>query len=407
MVGGCTELKELTMSEGMRNSLRYKMESSFGVDPGVNYTYVRKTGDAGVGLTRAQIKTEEMNSRRAVTGFRLGAKMPKVTVPFELIYSAYDDFISCAMMNAWTDAAAESGALTVTVATADNTLSATGIEGTGGGALSAGDWVKISGFAAANNNGWFKVTAVVTNKITLGEAKDVSGTTTLTAVSGATGVKVQKMKYITGSTLVKSVAFEEAQEDIGSGLFFQTLGNMCDAWDMSFQPDQIIKGTFNFLGKTYTTPYTSTKGGTIQAAPIYDPMQSNDALSYLSIDGTPVAMVTGLDFSLKNSLAQYLAVAGQNVAKIGRGDSDLTGTLTMFFDADTYWTKYLTETSVSLTSKFMDLSGLRGYAFDIPRIKFTDSTLQRAKDNTLQSLPFQALETTDKSILNMKIWALV
>lgn len=388
------------MSEGMRNSLRYKMESSFGVDPGSNYTYVRKTGDAGVGLTRAQIKTEEMNARRAVTGFRLGAKMPKVTVPFELIYSAYDDFISCAMMNAWTDAAAESASMSVTVvADPTNTMAATGI-GTG---LVDGDWIKVTGFSGGYtaNNGWFKVLTATANLITL------VGNSTLVAATSQTGIKVQKMKYITGSTLVKSVAFEEAQEDIGSGLFFQTLGNMCDSWDMSFQPDQIIKGTFNFLGKTYTTPYTSTKGGTIQAAPVYDPMQANDASSYVAVDGVPVATVTGLDFSLKNSLAQYLAVAGQNVAKIGRGDSDLTGTLTMFFDADTYWTKYLAETSVSLTSKFIDLSGLRGYAFDIPRIKFTDSTLQRAKDNTLQTLPFQALENTAQTILNMKIWALV
>jgi hypothetical protein len=384
------------MSEGMRNSLKYAVETVFGTDPGGNYQILRKTGDAGLGLTRAQIKTEEMNSRRAVTGFRLGAKMPKVTVPFELVYGGYEDLMACALMSTWAAAATASGTLSATV-TSTNVITATGID-TG---LAVGDWVKITGFATTmiSNNGFHKVTAKASGSITVAESTLVNG-------SGAS-IVVQRMGYLVGGTTVKSLAFEEAQEDIGSGLFFQTLGNMCDSWDMSFQPDQIIKGTFNFLGKTYTNPRNTTFGGTAVAAVTADSMQSNDALSYLSIDGTPVATVTGLDFSLKNSLAQYLAVAGQNVAKIGRGDSDLTGTLTMFFDADTYWTKYLAETAISLSAKFVDLTGGQGYAIDIPRLKFTDSTLQRAKDNTLQSLPFQALENTAQTILNMKIWKLV
>lgn len=393
------------MAAGNRNRLSFKAESTWGTEPGGNYQELRKLGDAGITLDRAQIRTAEWNSRRAVTGMRLGNKSVGVNVPFELSYGTYDTLIESAFYSTWTAAASAITALTATVvAGTTNTIGATGINA----GIVAGDWVKISGFVApyTANNGFFKVTVSASNLLTLGQAKAPDGTSLLAACSAQTGISVQRVGYIVPGTTAKSLAFEEAQLDLSTGNYTQALGCIADSFNLSLAPDAIITGNFAFLGKTFNGPANATYGGTVVAAGTDEVMQSNDAYTKLWLDGSATCAATAFDFSLSNGGSRVMPVFCNEPNKITADDALFTGNVTMLREDAAMLTKYLNETDLAISSKILDKTGTNGYALEFPKVRITAHNLQRAKDNVLVTLPWTALEYST-TFNACKIWKLV
>lgn len=394
------------MAAGNRNRLAFKAESTWGTDPSGNYQELRKLGDAGITLDRAQIRTAEWNSRRAVTGMRLGNKSVGVNVPFELSYGTYDTLIESAFYSTWNAAASAITALTATVvAGTTNTIAATGIAS----GISTNDWVKISGFVApyTANNGYFKVTNASTGVLTLGQAKDAAGNSLLAAASAQTGISVQKMGYIVPGTTAKSLAFEEAQLDLSTGNYTQALGCIADSFNLTLAPDAIITGNFAFLGKTFNGPANSTYGGTVVAAGTAEVMQSNDSYTKLWLDASATCAATAFDFSLANGGSRIMPVFCNTPNKITADDALFTGNITMLREDAAMLTKYLAETDLVISSCIIDKLGASGYAIEFPKVRITAHNLQRAKDNVLVTLPWTALEDSPSTYNACKIWRLV
>ena len=385
---------------GNRNRLSYAVESVWGTDPAGNYQTLRKLGDAGITLERAQLRTAEWNDRRAVTGFRLGNKSVGVNVPFELSYATYDDLIASAFFSDWVAASAASSGMQVTViASTTKTMGATGI-GTG---IAVNDWVKVAGFASpmTANNGYYKVTARTADLLTFG-----SSTNLVAGTSAGTTVTVQKMGYIVPGVTRKSLAFCESQLDIST--FTQALGAIGDSMSLSVQPDAIITGSFGFLAKSFTGPQGTTFGGTEVAANSNEVMQSNDAYTKLWLNdaATPTCAVTAWDFALANGGNRVMPAFCDSPNVITADDAVFTGNMTMLWEDYTMLTKYLAETTLALTSRILDLNGTSGYALEFPKVKLTGHTPQRGKSNTLITMPWSALEYST-TFNACKIWRLV
>lgn len=393
------------MAAGNRNRLSFKAESTWGTDPSGNYQELRKLGDAGITLDRAQIRTAEWNSRRAVTGMRLGNKAVGVNVPFELSYGTYDTLIESAFYSTWTTAASAITGLSATVvAGTTNTIGATGINA----GIVAGDWVKISGFVSpyTANNGFFKVTVSASNLLTLGQAKSPDGTSLLAACTSQSGISVQRVGYIVPGTTAKSLAFAEDQLDLATGGSTQALGCIADSFNLSLAPDAIITGNFAFLGKTFNGPANATYGGTVVAAGTDEVMQSNDAYTKLWLDGSATCAATAFDFSLSNGGSRVMPVFCNEPNKITADDALFTGNVTMLREDAAMLTKYLNETDLAISSKILDKTGTNGYALEFPKVRITAHNLQRAKDNVLVTLPWTALEYST-TFNACKIWKLV
>ena len=391
------------MAEGSRRRFSYVKESSFGVDPGGNYQIVRALEGAGFNLDRTQLTSQEYRSDRAISTTRLGAKRLRFPLPFELSYGSHEDFIESAMCNAWVAAGDASSALQVTVvAGSTNTMAATGI-GTG---IVAGDWVKVAGFATAlaANNGWYRVTTAAANLLTFAEAKTTAGASTLSAGTSAEAtVTVQKMSAIVSGTTDKSLVMEQAQLDIP--LYYQLLGCMAGSLSLSIRPDSIVTGSFDMMCKelTSTSPRNTTYAGTAVAATTTEPMDANTATAALKIDGTPVAIVTGLDLNLNNNLAEFWPVFQTTPYKFGKGRSNLTGSMSLYLLADTYWVKYLAETNVALSIQLMNPAGTNGYVIDIPSVEMTSLRDSATENNVVSNINWQALYNSTLGYVNMKI----
>lgn len=392
------------MAEGAAYRLSYVTESSFGVPSSTTFQLIHGHLNVSGALSRAPIQSEAIRSDRGVASMRFGSKKPSFRYPFELRYGAYEDFIASFNQAAWAVAASANTGLSATVvAGTTNTIAATGIE-TG---ISAGDWVKISGFTGGYtaNNGFFKVTAVATGTLTLGQAKDSSGTSLLVACSAQSGISVQRMGYnATGSTK-RYLAFEDAYTDIS--LYREWLGMLANTFSLNITPDQIITGEFGFMGKSLVGPASATYTTGLTALSSALPMTGSDLSGVVSVDGAPTAIVTAVSFNGNNSGEQLNGVFAQTPYRIATGRSNLTGQMSLYLLDYAWFTKYLTETRFALSLKLMDSGGTTGYAIEIPYCAITaEPTEQKTETNVVQNISFQAEPSSTYNLVNWKWYKL-
>jgi len=392
------------MAAGSAYRLSYVTESSFGVPSGTAFQILHGSLNAGGSLNRAQIQSQAIRSDRGMASTRFGSKKPALRYPFELRYGAYDDFIASWNQSSWAAAASANTGLTVTVvAGTTNTMAGTGIAS----GISTGDWIKVSGFTGGYtaNNGYFKVTNSVTGTLTLGQAKDADGVSLLTAASSQTGISVQRMGYnATGST--KSyVAFEEAYTDVS--IYKEWLGCMANTMSLAIQPDQIITGEFGFIGKSLAGPAGVTYTASTTAVSTALPMTGSDLTGVVSVDGTPVAICTGINFSGNNSGNYLNGVFAQVPYGLTSGRSNLSGSMSMYVLDYAWYTKYLNETRFALSLKLMDSGGTTGYGIEVPYCAITtEPTENKAEDNVVQNISFQVEPSSTYSLVNWKWYKL-
>ena len=428
----------MAYNEGTGNQLAYIKESAWAVPtaPGTTYQIVRKLAAAAVTTDRTKITTKEMNSRRAVTGFRLGTRKSRISVPQELFYAGdskqFDDFMESWMCKAWTAAAAAVAAQTVTLGAPAATTVFTA--GTDIGDIAVGDWVKVSGFLTSQvgNNGYFRVVSIASLAITFATPNYLKSGMVAGASTGAT-VVFTRMAHIEPGTVTKSLGFEEAQTDNAAALSVvkMGLGAMANTFEMTIVPDDIVNVTFEFMAKIFAVGATraaaaseaSTLNGTTipastawSAAPTTSPMTANDVLMMLMLDNVAVGVVTNLKINGNNGYEEMFPVGSMVPYAIGKNDSVLTGTMDLYMIDSSFWTKYQAETPLGLTIQLMDPdSGTlttqalgKGYAIDIPNVKLDSVAETKEKTKVLHSVPWSAIElgtanTKGAATVNMRV----
>ena len=388
------------MGAGTQNRLAYAPESAWGTTTGTAYTVVRKLAGSSCTIERSQLQTAEFNSRRAVTGMRLGTKRARVALPFELFYAGggaanqkqFEDFLASWMFSTWVAAGSAASAQTLTIGTLAATTDFT--FGTSIATVVAGDWVKITGCSTAANNGYYKVISVSSLVLTLATPNFAN----MTTGSMGAAVVLQRMGYIIPGTTAKSWTFEESQLD--SATYKKVTGAIANTLNLSLTPDAIITGDFGFFGKDMSVANT-VYSVTNPAAQTNSVMTANDTLTYLMADNAGVAVATSLSLSCTNNAEDLFPIGSITPYSINAGDSQVSGTMDLYLTDYNYWNKYLNETALSLSIKLMDpdLTSTNplvqvGYAIDLPNIKITNLTENKTKTNVVQSVPFMALENT-------------
>jgi hypothetical protein len=395
------------MAEGARRRICHVTESAWGTASGTAFQIDNVPLGPGLKLGRSVLQSSVIRSDRGVGRPRLGAKRGTFNLPFELAYcQAFEDHLASAMCAAMTAAGtATAGITTTVVAGSTNTMAGTGVGGTGGSAIAAGDWVKVSGFASGNvgNNGFWRCTTRGADLLTFAEAKDTAGASQLTACSSQSNIVFQKMgAWSTGST-VKSNDIEEAQLDLATPLYRHMPGAVVNTFGMSIVPDQIIKGNFGYIGKPVVGPATSTYTASTTAASSAYPIMANDVLGALRIDGTPVAILTGMELGLDNGADPKLGAFQLDPYRIALGVSALSGSLSLMWIDATYWTKYAAETRIALGLKLPgDATCATGYAVDIPSVFLSDLTDEPSASETIIKIPFLVEPDSTTGLINWK-----
>lgn len=185
----------------------------------------------------------------------------------------------------------------------------------------------------------------------------------------------------------KSFTIERAHNDIVLYEVFK--GVMVNTFSMSIKPNAIVTGTFGLISKT-VEPISATP---LDAAPT----ASQSELPYDSFAGTleeggsAIASITSLELSLQNGLEQLFAIGSRNAVGLSVGRSNLTGTVSCFFESEAMYNKFVNGT-VSSLELVLGNGTTKSYTFLIPRIVYTggDRPVSGEGPVTL-NMPFQAL----------------
>lgn len=378
------------MGDSNRVQVTYWEEATWGTGPTTEaMTEVRMTGESlNYNITNAQ-STEIRDDRQITDVIQVGAEATG-GINLELSYGSYDDFLASALFSTWSaDLSIE--ATTISTDSSELTSSSTAFEN-----VVAGQWIKISGMSAGTNNTYWLVTAITST----GDVVTVEGTFT----TEATGATVT----VTGSTLSngvteKSFTIERFHAGLSAAVYFEYTGMVVSQMNLNIAANQIITGNFDFLGKSGSVSATTTSSGGITAANTNDIINATSNVgSILEADVTTnTTLIQSIGVSLNNNLRGLDEVGTLGNANIGTGVTDVTGTLSAYFQNKNLIDKYIAGTKTSLSTRLTDNDG-NTYIFTFHKIAFETAPVNAGSSNSdvMQNLTWRAMRhpTYDNTI---------
>ena len=214
------------------------------------------------------------------------------------------------------------------------------------------------------------------------------------ALFAAFGTNVLK----TGTT-AKFATFERAFADIGKYAVFT--GCMVDSLTLNVPSNGMVTGKAGLIGKS-ALPLSGTP---LDASPTASQTNSpfDGFTGTIKEDGSAIAVVTSIDLDLKNGLDPAFVLGSKYAAAITPGRSNLTGTVSAWFDSEAMLNKFINEEESSLEFTLGNGTS-KSYTFLLPRIKYSGGGAPQVsgEGRIALSMPFQALYDSGEGT-NLKI----
>lgn len=204
-----------------------------------------------------------------------------------------------------------------------------------------------------------------------------------------------KDNEVTAGVEERSFTIERAFNDIKKYTAYK--GCFVNTFSLSIQPNAMATGTFGIIGmdaETRDVPLCEnpTPAGTGRPYDTYTgELREGERL---------IAVVTGIEMNLDNGIEPQFVLFRRDAPFVSYGKSNITGTLTAFFENQDLIQKFLDETPTSLE---FTLGGPEGsYTFILPNIRYTGADDPVDGDGPISiSMPFQAVldECTGTNII--------
>jgi len=378
------------MSDANSMSLAYAKEGAgnFGVAPGGTYQKLRFTGES-LKQTTGTVTSQEIVEDGQVSDVIRNALSADGDINVELSYGTFDDFFDAFLMaGGWSTIQTASGT-DISVGEADDSFNQTG----GFTNFVANQWIHVSGFTGTGSeiaNGFHKIATKTNDKITV-------YTDLTTDDPGGESVTIKMMEQVVdGTATMETFHFEKEFTDL-SNEFILDRGMALDGIALTVSVDQIVTGTFSFIGKDEISA-TATDSTSKDAVTTTQVMNAIDHVISV-LEANADYGITGFTIQGRNNLRARLQVATLGAISIGRGTRNMTGTVTAYFTVKTKMDKYRNFTATSIAIVFQDDAG-NGYVMDFPRIKFTSGQQVATGINTdiLEDLGFTAYKHETEGI---------
>lgn len=172
-----------------------------------------------------------------------------------------------------------------------------------------------------------------------------------------------------------SFTFEEWRSDITESIVY--LGVKVVQAQVSVQPGGMATVSFSLMGQDVDSTIGTTQYFTTPTA-LADNDPASGANGEVSVDGSPVAIVTSADFTI-NGNGSVGEVIGSNVTPdVFRGIITVTGSFNAYHKDKTLLEKYLTEDTISLAIKLDEPGGTEYIKFSMPKVTITSYTIDDA-----------------------------
>lgn len=167
-----------------------------------------------------------------------------------------------------------------------------------------------------------------------------------------------------------------------TGVEFNTL-------QLQINANAMVTGTIGVVGKDMVTGTAIVAGAKYNAVSTTSPLDSFTGT--LNEAGTPIAVITEIQLNLDNGLDPRFVVGSKTTLRPSIGRSNVSGTITAYFENSLLLDKFINETESSILFNLPDGAG-NNLKFTLPRIKYNGGQpdVQGEGPITL-SMPFQAL----------------
>lgn len=380
----------MTVAGGVLKKVGIKKESTWGTAAGASGGYYLRRVTSDLGLEKDKYESNEIRSDYQRNDMRHGVRSIKGSINGELSAGTYKDLMAAAVRKAFTAVSAITS-LSLTMATSGAYYTIT--RGSGSwisDGVKVGDVVRITAGSvdALNSNKNFFVLVETATVLTVtplnGSAMTAEG-----PIASCTVAVTGKKAYVptTGHT-DDSFTIEHWFSDISQSELFT--GCKIDQMDIALPPTGLATGTFQFMGKDVTTadsqyfssPTAVTSTGALAAVN-----------GVLIAQGGAIALVTGLNFSLKANMSAEAVVGSNTYGFITPGRVLVDGQLTAVFADATLRDYFINETEVQLAVA-LTASGAAAadfICFSLPRIKFSGGKPNDNDKTLILTMPFDAL----------------
>lgn len=360
------------MSEAANHKLSYAVESTRGTTP-TNPRFQRLPDTrTTLALTKDNLESERVTGDRFPAESRTGAKGVSGDIPADLSAVAYDDFLESALQGTFTnDAGAGSDTCLVDVEGTDFAGSAVGdtfttVADTGTVTLEYLD--SRQPYARFRYDPPADAAATTYELFNTTDTVEIDGDT-FQIESFTDGAESATLKA--GATR-KAFSIMRQFSDMSTKGFTIFTGCEVTSWNLSAAANNVAKSVFSLFGRDMTGPQDTAPTNT-DYAPAHDYKPFDTFKGSLEIDSTEVCTVTDYNMTINNNHAAKFAVGCETSQDPSVGQSNVEGSITMYFeDADLY-EKFVNDESFALKLTLQDLQD-RKLVIDLPNCRIGSGT---------------------------------
>ena len=387
------------MASGIEKKVVLAPQATKGTIPAANLNtaqYLRRV-TSSLNVTKETYQSNEMRADRQIADFRHGVQSVEGSITGELSPGTYKllmaailrkDFVAAKIGGPESDitAASTSGAAGTFTSASSATFITDG--------LKVGDVVRWTGFTTAgtgNNARNFLITAL-TQKVMTGIMLDGNPVVAKVETAAVTATGVGKKTWTPATAHTENwFAVEHYFSDVGLSEVFYDL--KVNSMAIKLPATGLATVDFGLMGLNYANkasgdaPYFTS----VLAAATSGILAAVNGALY--VQGTKVALLTGLDFDVAANLSSEPVVGSNVKPDIFDGRVAVKGNMTVFFEDATFRDYFLNETEVSINCVFTTGTGATAdfIAFTMPRVKVGGASKDDGEKGLVQTMPFTAL----------------
>lgn len=383
----------MTIAQGVKKVVSYKKQTGLGVPASGSGGQELRRVTSTINLTKDTYQSNEIRSDQQIADFRHGSKQVTGTLSAELSAGTYKDFLQSVLRKDFVAISSLTAAAVTIVASTGVITFQTGNPLTGG--IKIGNVVRITvgSVNAANLNKNLLVTAVTATTLTV---KTLNGSALADNATSVTGVTIaipgkytyvpetaQTQDYYTIEHWFSDVAQSEVYQDVvQTNAQVKIPANGMATIDFPLVGLNVSTGTSQVL----TSPTAITTGGVTAGVN-----------GLLLVAGSPVAIVTSIDFDVNGNVAVADAVVGSLTRPdVFQGTVGATGTFSAYFTDATFRDYFINETEVSIVVALTtDSTATADFVvFTMSRVKVGGADVTDGASGLTRTFPFTALKNT-------------
>ncbi len=188
----------------------------------------------------------------------------------------------------------------------------------------------------------------------------------------------------------RSFTVERFFSDINTRIRYT--GCEVNSLSLTIAPNANVTGTIEFIGKDQDPVNTMVTGATYPEALGGCPFDSFTGT--ITEGGSSIGIVTQIEFSVNNGITPNFVIGSKTTAETSIDRSNVSGTVTAYFESVALMNKFINETSSSLQFSLVNETG-DTITFNFPNVKYNGGQPDVSGTGSITiALPFQALYST-------------